>query len=104
MQFKVHMLTFGNPEEFRIVDVPPKELLNKTEKEVLELIFQYGQNDFQPQDHPSVSVGDVIEYYNKYFAVSGVGFAEISEQEFEKNKNMTREERFVNSLNKKEMV
>ena len=55
---KVHMTAFGERDEVRMVQIPCDEL---EEKNLFELIYRYGQNDEQPQDHPSVSIGDVAE-------------------------------------------
>jgi len=86
MQFKVQMLAFGNPGEIRIVDVPEKKFLMEdypwglvSLEECLQIIFRYGQNDFQPRKHPSVSVGDVIEFNNKNYRVDMIGFSEVKE-------------------------
>lgn len=40
----------------------------------LSLIYKYGQNEFQPQNLPSVSVGDQIYYGNYMYVVMGLGF------------------------------
>ena len=45
---------------------------------ILGLTFEFGQNDFQPQDMPSVSVGDIIRVKGKRFAVLPIGFKEIA--------------------------
>lgn len=86
MQFKVHMLAFGNPGEIRIVDVPENRFIMEdyhnnivSLDECLQIIFRYGQNDFQPKKHPSVSVGDVIEFNNKKYRVDMIGFSEVQE-------------------------
>jgi len=87
MIFNVEMLAFGKPNEVRQVEVPDSQI---TEDHLsnLELIFHYGQNDFQSQPHPSVSVGDVINYNNQKFLVAAIGF-----------KNMTAE-RYKNHVEK----
>jgi hypothetical protein len=84
-QFKVHMKAFGDPGEIRIVDVPENRFViedyhNKiiSLEECLQIIFRYGQNDFQPKKHPSVSVGDVIEFDNKMYRVENIGFSEVN--------------------------
>ena len=84
MQFKVKMLAFGNPGEIRIVDVPENRFIMEdyhdkrvSLEECLQIIFRYGQNDFQPKKHPSVSVGDVIEFDNKNYRVDPIGFSEV---------------------------
>lgn len=65
---------------FREVNVPDKELESaKSVEEKLELIFRYGQNDFQPIEFsPSVSVGDQILYDNKRYLVKFTGFEKLT--------------------------
>jgi len=75
MIFEVEMRAFGNPGEVRKVNVPDDQITG-TESD-LNLIFQYGQNDFQPQQHPSVSVGDVIRFGNRKVLVAPIGFENI---------------------------
>lgn len=82
--FKVHMLAFGKPGEIRRVDVPENRFIMQdyhnnliSLDDCLQHIFYYGQNDFQPREHPSVSVGDVIEFDNKKYRVEMIGFSEI---------------------------
>lgn len=84
MQFKVQMLAFGKPGEIRIVDVPENRFIMEdyhnnliSLDECLQIIFRFGQNDFQPREHPSVSVGDVIEFDNKKYRVEMIGFSEV---------------------------
>lgn len=74
----VKMLAFGEPNEVRMVDVP--NLTGDVNKD-LELVFQYGQNDFQNKPHPSVSVGDVIIYDNSHYLVLPLGFRKMDEDE-----------------------
>jgi hypothetical protein len=45
---------------------------------VLDLVFHYGQNDFQPLPFYSVSVGDVIRVGEGRFRVERVGFERIA--------------------------
>lgn len=56
------MVAFEDPIRVREVEIS-SEYLEKVEHtyDILELIFRFGQNDFQPQQCCSVSVGDVIE-------------------------------------------
>jgi hypothetical protein len=51
----VYLASYGRGEP-RMVRVPD----DTPEEELLNAAFHYGQNDFQPQPAPSVSVGDVI--------------------------------------------
>lgn len=87
MIFKVEMLAFGKPGEIRMVEVPfcEEDILENriTEQDCLGTIFHYGQNDFQPKEHPSVSVGDVIHFNGKTYTVDFYGFSEIAEDQLE---------------------
>ena len=79
MKFNVYMLAFMNGE-IREVEVPDKECQGSAQS-VLERIFYWGQNDFQPvEGRASVSVGDVVDYFGKYFVVAGTGWKEITPQ------------------------
>ncbi|MBS1722497.1 MAG: hypothetical protein JSS66_05760 [Armatimonadetes bacterium] len=60
---------------------PVPEVNNETAMRdaVLNLVFKYGQNEVQNKQHPSVSVGDIIEYRHgagvpTYYVVAPVGF------------------------------
>jgi len=99
MRFKVHMLAFYEEgDKIRKVKVPcdAEKMLNGeyTADKLLELVFKYGQNDFQPQQVYSVSVGDVIEMHEGlYYIVEAFGFKKISQGTLEMLKGMTREKR-----------
>ena len=84
MIFNVEMLAFGRPGEIREVHVPDSEI---TEDHFtnLQLVFHYGQNDFQNLPHPSVSVGDVINYNNQKFLVAAIGFKNITGKPYEEH-------------------
>ena len=81
MDIKVHMLAFGKPGEIRTVVVPNAEWPADTDKN-LGLVFHYGQNDFQPQNHPSVSVNDVIQIEDGYWVVRPIGFMGVTPEQF----------------------
>ena len=86
MIIPVHMYAFANDKSMiRNVVVPDIELEQaKDVTDGLELVFYYGQNDFQQRNYPSVSVGDVIEYFEgRYWMVIGCGFKELSKEEFD---------------------
>ncbi len=76
MVFQVELHAFLEGK-VRTVVVSDEELIGVTEDEVLERVFHYGQNDFQPQRLPSVSVGDVIFYKGKRFRVVVGGFEKL---------------------------
>lgn len=71
-----------NDGQYRNVEVPTSEITDNV-METLEKVYHYGQNLFQPQDKPSVSVGDVINYDRKYYMVAGFGFKQIKSEMYE---------------------
>ena len=74
---------FRNGGVIRNVKVPTEKLKDLEKHLILELVFHYGQNDFQPQDHPSVSVGDIILYNEERWMVAGFGFKQITSEEWQ---------------------
>ena len=76
---KVYALLDGpEPEKVRRDIEIPDEDLHKEGSNMLNLAFQYGQNDFQPiKDRRSVSVGDIIVLPSGSFKVLPVGFQEV---------------------------
>jgi hypothetical protein len=64
------------------VEIPDEEIKNLSLSETLSLVFKYGQNDFQPQDCPSLSVGDLIVYDNSVFIIGSMGFTNVVTGEF----------------------
>jgi len=85
MIIKVHMLAFSDDKGVvREVEIPQEEYDRaKSAKEILELVFKYGQNDFQTKSMYSVSVGDVVEIHNHYYMVMSTGFDELTKEEFD---------------------
>lgn len=62
----------------RIVNVPFDEVdTTKGIHHLLELVFKYGQNDFQPKNSPSVSVGDIAVVNDKYYLCEPFDWTEI---------------------------
>lgn len=85
--YDVHMHAFHDPVVIRQVDITPGlGEVEPSQSELLELIFKYGQNDFQPlQDRYSVSVNDVVELHDgSLHMVGGMGFFPISRETLEK--------------------
>jgi hypothetical protein len=80
--FQVRMTAAYAPPRTREVSVPDNELTGTTKLD-LDLIFKYGQNDFQPMPICSVSVADVIEYQDKLYLVMPSGFRQITAVEYE---------------------
>ncbi len=94
MIVKVLMLAFGQPGEIREVDIPETELVEDTLNEnILNLTFHYGQNEFQSQKHPSVSVGDVIELGGQHYLVMPVGFSLLSDTQLQEYTALERRNR-----------
>ena len=84
MIIPVHMLAFSEERgKVRNVEIPDEEGKYVRIGELLELVFKYGQNDFQPQRMPSVSVGDVAEIDGEYYMVMGAGWKQLTKQEFD---------------------
>jgi hypothetical protein len=73
---EVEMVAFMNGA-IRPVDVPMDEFLAEDEAGQLELVFKYGQNDFQPKQFCSVSVGDVVRLNGRRFRVGGMGWETV---------------------------
>jgi hypothetical protein len=66
----------------------------------LERIFYWGQNDFQPvKEMASVSVGDVVECFGKYYKVASTGFNEISKEELDELCLLDNDQRKQHMLN-----
>lgn len=84
MIVEVEMVAFkeeGHDFGIRNVEVPDYEAVRLPEEKLLEVVMRYGQNDFQPQKIPSVSVGDVVRIDGRRFLVVTFGFKEIKPQE-----------------------
>jgi len=92
MKVFVQMLTFDDGK-IREVDIPEKEWQKALPADRLELVFRYGQNDIQPRQMCSVSVGDVILLDGEMFMVMGGGFKKMEEGEYLKFWNTPRRER-----------
>ena len=113
MKIKVHMVAFEDPIRVRMVNVPNKEFFEcDTTSEVLERVFKFGQNDFQPQQCCSVSVGDVVELQHPldyeedafpadwepgYWMVAGCGFEKITPEQFVQHKELPQTKRSMNA-------
>lgn len=92
MIVEVEMLAFGEPGEVRKVEIPHDKLDRIT---VLDFVFHYGQNDFQPQNHPSVSAGDVIRYKGENYLVAGMGFRKLNDDQLEAYRSLDKHDRFI---------
>lgn len=97
MIFQVEMLAFGNWGEIREVEVPDNLVTDNTD-EMLENVFHYGQNDFQPQQHPSVSMGDVIRLDGQKFLVCDFGFRPLTQTEYSEYTRMGQRDRHICNL------
>lgn len=100
MKFKVQMLAYQGEQCSREVEVPASVITaGISDKQLLELIYIYGQNDMQVVEGVcSVSVGDVIELGDKLYQVCMVGFKEMSRDEYDKYLGMSQDERLSMSL------
>lgn len=91
MKINVEMLAFSNGE-MRPVEVPDEI---KNLDHALDLVFHYGQNDFQNLPYPSVSAGDVIHYEGKKYLVAGIGFKEMTEEQLNQYRTLPTDDRFI---------
>ena len=103
MKFQVEMLAFQPEFKLRTVDVPDHELEgDESLIQKLDLIFRYGQNDFQPVTGTcSVSTGDVIRWPNPeavngeydWYLVQNAGFHKMTGAEYEDYERTERRDR-----------
>jgi len=93
MIIPVHMLAFYEENGIvRDVEIPEDQsngIYDGKVDQILELVFKYGQNDFQPKDCYSVSVGDVAQVGFEYFICMPIGWKQLSRDEFKKLKAPT---------------
>jgi hypothetical protein len=75
---KITVLLLAFSEEKRVVTFEEKV---DTVREKLQLVFHYGQNENQPQAHPSVSVGDVAFVDGDFYVCQSVGWAQLTVRE-----------------------
>lgn len=102
--YKVHMmLADSSPrwENPRLVEVPNEEVVSDT-MELLERIYYWGQNDFQPRQCCSVSMGDVAEVDGKFYICVSFGWKELSKDEFAEYKALPLQDRRFSRFNKPE--
>jgi hypothetical protein len=95
MLVKVHMLAFGEENEVRFVEIGPAEYNISS---LLEQVFHWGQNDFQPQQHPSVSVGDVAEVDGKFYLCKAMGWKELDKLDLIAYRAIPRRDRAFHAL------
>jgi len=82
MKISVEQFKF-NKGEIREVEIPNGEIDGNLNHD-LDLVFHYGQNDIlRVPGKPSVSVGDVIDWYGRKYAVIGIGFEDISGEKYD---------------------
>lgn len=99
MTVRVFQFWNGRDVSIREVEVPGEEIdkidwltnaddaaasVDNAKSQLLSLVFKYGQNDVQPREAPSVSVGDIIELkmspddLASHYAVASFGFADYN--------------------------
>lgn len=86
MVVNVHMTAFGEEGEIRAVRIPLDALGGDDpgDRDILNLVYRYGQNEEQPQDHPSVSTGDVVELHDgRLFLCALSSWRRLSREQFE---------------------
>ncbi len=74
MIYKALLIGLPSKELVRNIDVPDSFVNSSTEPQLLEKIFELGQNDFQPQKVRSLSVGDVVVINENLYKCEDVGW------------------------------
>jgi hypothetical protein len=84
--FTVELWAFRSNGQERNVLIDSDEIANATDEAKLELIFLYGQNDNQPQQMRSVSVGDVAFIFSdgkpQRYVCEDVGWRKLTLAEY----------------------
>ena len=82
---KIRPVQIPDSETIRSAKIADVEQLCESEKlaVILESVFRFGQNDFQPLPFRSVSVGDVVSLEGRLFIVEMAGFREIDRTEYQ---------------------
>lgn len=94
MKVRVEMLAFCEDGTFREVQIPQIYINRTTDtQKVLDLVFEFGQNEKQPMNCPSVSIGDVIHYAGEYWLVRPLGFEQIWDTQLEQYRSIPRIDR-----------
>ncbi len=77
--------------DVRQVEIPDN--VEGTEN-ILDSVFHYGQNENQPRNVPSVSVGDVICLNGEYHRMAALGFEQLTPEQLEAYKQLPRRDRY----------
>lgn len=108
MIYNVQLLA-NNPDDWenpRPVEVPDAEVMEhgKSVEGLLERIFYHGQNEFQPRQCCSVSMGDVAEIANgdtlRFYLCKAMGWKEITPEQLAEYKELPRRDRMFCELMK----
>jgi len=89
MKVRTYLAGDNTEKACRLVDIPDDEyqelqpFADKSDRDKLfELVFKYGQNDFQPIDGVrSLMVGDLIFFNGQYALIKALGFNVLSEEQ-----------------------
>jgi hypothetical protein len=93
MKFRVEMLALGNWGDIREVEVPHHTFTDI--ETTLEKVFEYGQNEVQPQQRPSVSMGDVIVMDTDKWLIRDFGFRLLTPTEYSEYTRMAQRDRHI---------
>ncbi len=91
----VVFLSMYTDGQTRTVDIGNVEFAGSPEEQqlaLLDAVFVNGQNEVQPLQRISVSVGDVI-CHNGLWRVDSAGFSPMTDEEFEDYMKLDRRER-----------
>ena len=97
MLVKTHLLAFEE-DKIRTVEINDGFQNALSVTAILEEVYHQGQNDFQPQPMPSLSVGDVVDLeetrYKKYWLIMLAGWKNLTEEEYEAYKQIPMRDRW----------
>lgn len=95
MKFIVELLAYGKEGEVREVDAEAIDSPREHHIIILGAVWYYGQNEHQKQDHPSVSVGDVIHVGKSRYLVLPSGFKRLSQTDYDAYKAIPQNQRAI---------
>jgi hypothetical protein len=91
--YRAMMLRWGNDHDIREIEVPDAEVVEDI-KDLLEVIFHYGQNNLQPRKFPSLCAGDVVEIGEQFWLCLSAGWRELSLDELKNYRQLSHDEKW----------
>jgi hypothetical protein len=99
MIYEVELWAFTNGAVRKVdMEITKEKWRTDPLSEVLEKIFYWGQNDNQPQELPSVSVGDIARLGEERWLCCTVGWEKLDRDSFLEYTSMDKAERILYCL------